>query len=98
MRSIDVTDLVDFYNYEDGCLPIRRCVCGAMFHLREFIITRSISKNRPCICPTCGCRMYFSLDVRVFMVKPTKAASQSPDKAGIETQKTMERPDESETG
>ena len=62
----DVTDLVDFQNNDDECLPITKCVCGTVFAPWQFII--SIYEDSPYKCPECGRGLYFRLGIRVFEV------------------------------
>ena len=62
----DVTNLVDFHNNDDECLPITKCVCGAKFTPWDFFI--SIYDDDPYRCPLCGKKLFFRLDIRVFEV------------------------------
>ena len=64
MPDIDVTDLVEFSNNDDECLPIRRCVCGHEFPAWKFII--SIYSDDPYRCPNCDIGLYFSARIVVF--------------------------------
>ena len=63
----DVTHLVDFQINDDECLPITKCVCGAVFSPWEYVI--SIYRDNPSKCPECRRGLYWRLGVRVFEVK-----------------------------
>lgn len=62
----DVTDLVNFNNPDDECLPITKCVCGQEFPSWAFII--SIYPDTPYRCSNCERKLYFSSSVKVFEV------------------------------
>lgn len=68
MPDKDVTDLVDFGNSDDECLPLTKCVCGQEFSYWNF--TLSIYRDmviKPC--PNCGRKLYWrSMGIRVFEV------------------------------
>lgn len=66
IKSIDVTDLVDFSNPDDECLSLIRCVCGQEFPAWTFVI--SIYSDTPRECDSCGRKFYFSSSVRIFEV------------------------------
>ena len=62
----DVTSQVEFGNNDDECLPITKCVCGAVFMPWEFII--SIYSDDAYECPKCQRKFYFSCSIRIYQV------------------------------
>jgi len=66
VSDLDVTDRVEFYNNDDECLPLVRCVCGKRWQPWDFII--SIYRENACRCDNCGRKMYFRLGIQVFEV------------------------------
>lgn len=67
MKSIDVTNQVDFGSVDDECSYITKCMCGHKFDSWDFLI--SIYDDTLGKCPYCGRKFYFSNSVRVYMVK-----------------------------
>ena len=67
MKSIDVTELVDFGNPDDECLPITKCICGQDYSM--WSETLSIYKEDPWQCSQCGRKYYFGNRVKVYMVE-----------------------------
>ena len=66
MNDRDVTELVEWCDYDSEVLPIVQCVCGAKFVPWRFII--SIYRDGAVSCPECGRKLYFSFSIRVFEV------------------------------
>ena len=66
MPDKDVTDLVKFQNKDGSMLPIIKCVCGARFQSRKFMI--GIYRDNPTYCELCGRPFYFSVEIRVYQV------------------------------
>lgn len=66
MKSIDVTNKVDFQNNDDDSLPLTKCVCGKEFHVWDFII--SIYGDMARECPNCRRKLYFKNSITVYEV------------------------------
>jgi hypothetical protein len=65
---IDVTDMVDFGNPDDECLPMTKCVCGHTWEMwGGFMI--SIYKNNASECPNCHRKLYFRQAIRVYQIE-----------------------------
>jgi len=62
----DITGKVWFCTNDDEYLPIHKCLCGKTFGSWEFVI--SIYKDTPTTCPSCGAKLYFSNEIRVYQM------------------------------
>ena len=64
----DVTDLVSVDTGEvDGeHLPIYRCICGTQFESWNAVL--GLYPEDPWVCPNCGVRLYFKMDIKVVEV------------------------------
>ena len=67
MTDKDVTNLVDFGNNDDECLPITQCICGLKFQTWDYII--NIYPEDAIGCPACGAKLYFRLGIKVYQVE-----------------------------
>jgi hypothetical protein len=67
MRENDVTELVNFSEFDVGLLGLNNCLCGAEYHYGDFIITDD--KTRLVGCKKCGREFFFSKEIRVYEVK-----------------------------
>jgi hypothetical protein len=66
MKSVDVTDKVNFENNDDECLPLTKCVCGKEFNAWGFII--SIYDNSAEECPNCHRKFYFRNNINIYEI------------------------------
>ena len=64
--SEDVTDQVEFGWNDEECMPITKCVCGALFKLWNHVI--NIYEEDPVKCPKCGVGLYFRPAIWVYKV------------------------------
>lgn len=67
MKTVDVTDKVDYTWPDDESLPITKCVCGAVFRAWEFPI--HIYADHPMECPKCGRKLFYRQAIQVFEVQ-----------------------------
>ncbi len=67
MKTVDVTDQVDFQNPDDELLPITKCVCGHKFN--PWVFNISIYEDMPHVCPECGRGLIFKQAIRVYEVQ-----------------------------
>lgn len=63
----DVTDLVEFGNSDDECLPIYKCVCGKTFEPWEFIIS-IYGGDMANECEVCHRKLFFRSRISVYLV------------------------------
>ena len=63
---IDMTDEVVFGGNDGDSLPVQRCVCGKEFAPWGFML--GMDSDRAKSCPGCGRKMYFEVNIRVFVV------------------------------
>lgn len=66
-NDLDVTDLVDFGNPNDECIPLTKCICGETFDLWDAIV--NIYREDAWQCPWCGIKYYFRNSVHIYMVQ-----------------------------
>jgi len=66
MTDKDVTEHVEYYNFEQESMAITQCVCGAEFEPWKFNIY--ISREEAERCPQCGRALYFRAHVCVYEV------------------------------
>ena len=68
MSIKNITNLVDFSNSDDECLPITKCVCGNKFDPWDFIISIYDDEEYIIGCPECGAKLYFRNAVQVYQI------------------------------
>lgn len=60
----DITSEVSFLRNDDECLPLTKCACGKIFEAWDFIL--GMEKDYPKSCLSCGRKMYFILEIKVY--------------------------------
>ena len=66
MNDKDITSQVQFGGVDGELLPLTKCACGQEFDYWDFVL--SIYRVEPDVCPNCGRKMYFKLEVTVYEV------------------------------
>jgi hypothetical protein len=67
MKVIDVTDKINYSEFDVGMVNIAVCICGHDFDYADFVINND--KERLVECEKCGRKFYFTNSIRVFMVE-----------------------------
>ena len=62
----DITKDVESGDNDGELLPIFKCVCGRKFNDWNFTI--SIYRDKPDECPSCGRKLFFSIQIKVYEV------------------------------
>lgn len=65
--AVDVTEQVEFGWNDEEVLPMKKCICGAVWPVWGGPIL-GIEKDYPTKCPSCGRKYYWKTAIRVFLV------------------------------
>ena len=67
MKETEITDKIDYCEFDVGMLMISRCLCGEEFGYGDLIINDD--KRRLVECEKCKRKFYFTNQIKVFMVE-----------------------------
>ncbi len=68
MKTIDVTGQVEFGLNDDELLPLVECICGESFESWNQIL--GVYEDKPWTCPTCKRKLYFKVEIKVYLILP----------------------------